>query len=64
LNSRDIEDDDIKKAILLAEESVCPVWQMIKNNVEVISEYRIIPEGHNEGGAQPANPPDGFQPPG
>jgi putative redox protein len=42
LNSKDTGDADIKKAILLAEESVCPVWQMIKDNVEVVSEYRII----------------------
>ena len=42
LNSKDTKDDDIKKAIQLAEESVCPVWQMIKNNVEVVTEYKII----------------------
>ncbi|MEJ2165646.1 MAG: OsmC family protein [Desulfobacterales bacterium] len=42
LNSKDSSDADIKKAILMAEQSVCPVWQMIKNNVEVVSEYRVI----------------------
>jgi len=42
LNSKDTKDDDIQKAIQLAEESVCPVWQMIKNNVEVVTEYKII----------------------
>lgn len=42
LNSKDTSDADIKKAILLAEQSVCPVWQMIKNNVEVVSEGRVI----------------------
>ncbi|MHB8986915.1 MAG: OsmC family protein [Eubacteriales bacterium] len=42
LNSRDTEDADIQKAIQLAEESVCPTWQMVKNNVEVITEYKII----------------------
>jgi len=42
LNSRDIKDADIQKAIQLAEQSVCPVWQMIKNNVEVVPEYRIV----------------------
>lgn len=41
LNSKDVDDADIKKAIRLAEQSVCPVWQMIKNNVEVVSEYEI-----------------------
>ena len=35
LNSKDVRDADIQKAIQLAEQSVCPVWQMIKNNVEV-----------------------------
>ena len=42
LNSEDIKDDDIQKAIQLAEQSVCPVWQMIKNNVEVVAEYTIV----------------------
>ena len=42
LNSKDTKDADIQKAIRLAEQSVCPVWQMIKNNVEIVSEYRII----------------------
>ena len=42
LNSKDAKDDDIQKAIQLAEESVCPVWQMIKNNVEVVPKYKII----------------------
>lgn len=42
LNSKDTEDADIQKAIQLAEESVCPVWQMVKNNVEVITEYKIV----------------------
>jgi putative redox protein len=42
LNSKDIKDIDIQKAIQLAEQSVCPVWQMIKNNVEVVPEYKIV----------------------
>ena len=42
LNSKDVKDADIQKAIQLAEQSVCPVWQMIKNNVEVETEYKII----------------------
>ncbi len=42
LNSEDTKDTDIRKAIQLAEQSVCPVWQMIKGNVEVVPEYRII----------------------
>ncbi len=42
LNSQDTKDEDIQKAIQLAEKSVCPVWQLLKNNVEVITEYKII----------------------
>ena len=42
LNSKDTKDADIQEAIKLAEESVCPVWQMIKNNVEVVPEYKIL----------------------
>lgn len=41
LDSKDTKDADIQKAIRLAEESVCPVWQMVKNNVSVTTEYRI-----------------------
>jgi putative redox protein len=42
LNSNDTKDADIQKAIQLAEQSVCPVWQMIKDNVEVIPGYKIV----------------------
>ncbi len=41
LTSRDTRDVDIQKAIQLAEESVSPVWQMVKNNTEVTTEYKI-----------------------
>ena len=42
LNSKDTKDVDIQKAIQLTEQSVCPVWQMIKNNVEVVPAYKIF----------------------
>ena len=42
LNSKDTKDEDFQKAIRLAEESICPVWQMIKNNVEITAEYKIL----------------------
>lgn len=42
LNSKDTKDVDIQKAIQLAEQSVSPVWQMIKSNVEVVPEYKIV----------------------
>ena len=42
VKSKDTRDSDLQKAIQLSEESYCPVWAMLKNNVEVLSEYRII----------------------
>jgi len=42
LNSNDVIDTDIQKAIQLAEKSVCPVWQMIKGNADVVAEFEII----------------------
>ncbi|TDY61286.1 putative redox protein [Aminivibrio pyruvatiphilus] len=42
LESKDAEEKDLRRAVQLAEESVCPVWQLIKNNVDVVPEYRVI----------------------
>ncbi|UCE41177.1 MAG: OsmC family protein [Candidatus Aminicenantes bacterium] len=42
LNSRDAMDADVQKAIQLSEESICPVWAMVKGNVEIVTEYKII----------------------
>ncbi len=42
LNSQDTGESEIQKAIQLSEETYCPVWNMLKNNVEIITEYRII----------------------
>ena len=42
IHSNDTEDTNVQKAIQLSEESVCPVWQMVKNNVEVETGYKII----------------------
>lgn len=39
--SDDIIDEDIKKAINLAEEKLCPVWAMIKGNVKATYEIHI-----------------------
>lgn len=41
LVSKDAEDSDLEKVIKLSEESICPVWNMIKNNVEISYEYKI-----------------------
>jgi putative redox protein len=42
VNSKDTKEADILKAIQLAEGSVCPVWQMVKGNVEVKAGYKIV----------------------
>ena len=42
VQSPDATDEDVLKAIRLSEEAVCPVWQMVKNNVEVRADYKII----------------------
>ena len=41
IRSGDVEKEDVDKAIALSEEKFCPVWSMIKNNVEVKTEYNI-----------------------
>lgn len=41
VNSSDIEQTDIIKAIQLSEESYCPVWAMLKNNVDITFKYEI-----------------------
>ncbi len=41
LNSEDTGESDIQKAIQLSEETYCPVWAMLKNNVEIICESVI-----------------------
>ncbi len=42
VTSADTKDTDIQKSIKLAEESVCPVWAMVKGNAEITTEYKII----------------------
>ena len=42
LDSKDVKDNDIQKAIQQAGESVCLVWQLLKNNVEIRTEYKIM----------------------
>lgn len=41
LKSADVNEDDLKKVIALAEEKYCPVWAMIKGNVVINLEYTI-----------------------
>jgi putative redox protein len=42
VNSADTKGADMEKAIKFAEESVCPVWAMVKGNAEIVTEYKII----------------------
>ena len=42
IQSPDLDPGDMDKAIKLAEETYCPVWAMIKNNVIVETKYKII----------------------
>jgi putative redox protein len=41
VNSGDTKDADMQKAIRQAEESVCPVWAMVKGNAEIVTAYKI-----------------------
>ncbi len=42
LSSPDAGDADLQKAIELSESTYCPVWAMLKNNVEVVVRHRIV----------------------
>lgn len=42
LASKDIQTDEIERTIKLMEESLCPVWNMVKSNVDISCEYKII----------------------
>lgn len=42
LHSSDAEDADMQKAVQLSEETYCPVWAMLKNNVDVTPRFRVI----------------------
>jgi putative redox protein len=43
LQSVDAQPADVDKALALAEETYCPVWAMVKGNVEVETKYTIVP---------------------
>ena len=42
LRSTDTTDDDVQKVINLAEDKYCPVWAMVKGNVEIEIQHRIV----------------------
>jgi putative redox protein len=41
LKSSDTSVEDLKKVVKLSEDTYCPVWAMIKGNVDVEIEYNI-----------------------
>lgn len=41
LKSSDVSDEDLEKVIQLAEDKYCPVWAMLKGNVEIEIKHRI-----------------------
>jgi putative redox protein len=43
LKSPDVTGEDVKKVIGMAEDKYCPIWYMIKNNVDVVTTYTIQP---------------------
>lgn len=42
LCSKDATDQDMQEAIRLAEQSICPVWAMLKNGVEIVARHSIV----------------------
>ncbi len=42
LHSKDAVDADVRKALKLAEESICAVWAMVKGNVEIVTDCKIV----------------------
>jgi putative redox protein len=43
LQSPDADETSLQKAIKLSEDTYCPVWAMLRNNVEIITAYQIHP---------------------
>ena len=41
INSPDVTDEDLNKVIKLSEDTYCPVWAMLKGNVEIEVKYTI-----------------------
>ena len=45
LTSPDAVLADLEKAVALAEGSICPVWAMLKGNVEIVPELKVVAPG-------------------
>lgn len=44
LTSKDVKEADMQKVLKMAEDTYCPVWSMIKGNVQVETSFVIKPE--------------------
>ncbi|MGE5627883.1 MAG: OsmC family protein [Solirubrobacterales bacterium] len=42
LQSENTSDDEIEKALNISKESICPVWNMVKNNVDITFSWNLI----------------------
>ena len=42
LTSDDVTNQSVDRALAISEDSICPVWAMIKNCVEVVVNYTIV----------------------
>ncbi len=42
VTSRDAKDADVQKAIKLSEESICPVWAMLKNSCPIEVSHKLV----------------------
>jgi len=50
IESDDASEEDLVKVIKLSEETYCPVWAMLKGNVEIEIRHRIIKGEKSQGG--------------
>ena len=44
LHSPDLTHEDIDGAITVSRDTVCPVWSMLKGNVEIATTYEVVAE--------------------
>jgi putative redox protein len=42
LTSKDAAEADMQKVIQMSEDKYCPVWAMLKNNVEICTQFKIV----------------------
>jgi putative redox protein len=42
LESKDVHSDDMEKVLKLSEKSMCPVWNMVKDTVDISCEFKIL----------------------